>query len=1077
MSEFRKLQAKLQKIEEGYFKDLDLKLQVLRRANSKLPADQLVRLARDQYGQEAATYLSDQLEREADYEDYKASDPQPHMTNLLGEEDEDSHDIEPLLNDEEYEMVKRVMAPRGHEPHSLGFDSKGNINAKDDLSYGGPEYVISQDGKIVSLTYGPGYEECSACKGKGRVSDLQGFKQPCETCDAEGRTLTGAPAGTEINPPKQGWMDKFRSVIGEEEGSMLGKQEGPSAEGEMSMDEIVEIGKQNGVDEDGVWKAVIFAHDRDNKFWEMEMEVRAPSGEIVGRFSGFKDMPLDATDPATGKEFRILTDQIYVIYKTSPAKIQEMFGWYKEWEAEQQAERDAEPFWDWIEKNPFESIEEDVGGSDDFWAETERQDAKIAEFTINEFGDLGFKRHSNWPAGTNLVANGDLRKQVRTKFKIEGWTKAEPGSRQPSWYAHPTLPYHSVVEYDRGRTIVTSMLPYGAKIEEDTFIREEDSINQQIKSLLAQGKKVMSRVSGAIGEIISINDEGISMVQGGVGAGTDGVNFGAHSNLKIIIKVDGYEIIRRWNDDGIDEGVGDWIKRLDKKAGDWITDKTEKLNKAQSTNTAKRVAEMVHEEGIKMTVIDIRYTSGGKGKLIQKSLEEYLQHSPDGEYAEEVRYVLPALDKDADLLRDAEIEAFGSVLGEGINEGVLSWAADKLMDKVVKEIDKVGMSKVAVSLAFGDKADTMCDSLKTYLQAREPEEIGIEKYGKLIRLRTMLNCKDRVHESHVSDKIAVGNSVMIMTYDLLSNRRVPTEVKIVDFVKHPGARPAVHYKGKDGKVKSMASNVFKSKMREAQRPVSETNEDKNNDCDRCQGLGHHPSRADEDCPECGGTGKCPNINEAVIEVPAELRGNTKMTGKATSDDAAQFMADLGPDDDVSHDVVDPETGELLDWPTAGLNRNEPEDEEDAAYWRKMGGTKRELGKAKYKDQMAHDAEYANDVPVLHLPKGNMFGGANDMAWEFLSELRDSDFYNVVWRNVSGQIDDPEEYAEKDYDVDFEIPVILKRKDGAKLVGADHDNIQEIMKAVKNASTMGNVGLGYAGTSGGGTAARFYPTFH
>ena len=79
MSEFRDLQAKLQQIEESYFSDLDLELQEFRRANKDLPADKLVALAREKYGQEAASFISNQIEAEYDLADYEASDPQPHM--------------------------------------------------------------------------------------------------------------------------------------------------------------------------------------------------------------------------------------------------------------------------------------------------------------------------------------------------------------------------------------------------------------------------------------------------------------------------------------------------------------------------------------------------------------------------------------------------------------------------------------------------------------------------------------------------------------------------------------------------------------------------------------------------------------------------------------------------------------------------------------------------------------------------------------------------------------------------------------------------------------------------------------
>jgi len=218
-----------------------------------------------------------------------------------------------------------------------------------------------------------------------------------------------------------------------------------------------------------------------------------------------------------------------------------------------------------------------------------------------------------------------------------------------------------------------------------------------------------------------------------------------------------------------------------------------------------------------------------------------------------------------------------------------------------------------------------------------------------------------------------------------------------------------------------------------------------------------------------------DLNEAVgrvVEVPPELRGSSAMTGGATSEDAERFLADLGPDDDVSHDVVDPETGELLDWPTAGLDHQQDDD------WRlRGGGTKRERGQAKYKRDQTNKVEYDN-VPILYIDDsedeyGYEFGGG---AAQLLSDLRNSDFYNVVWRDQADDVEDPDMMRDNDYDIDVEVPVALKRKDGKKLTSDDHDNIEVIMKAVKQASTLGNIGIGYAGTSNEGTTARFHAMF-
>lgn len=201
----------------------------------------------------------------------------------------------------------------------------------------------------------------------------------------------------------------------------------------------------------------------------------------------------------------------------------------------------------------------------------------------------------------------------------------------------------------------------------------------------------------------------------------------------------------------------------------------------------------------------------------------------------------------------------------------------------------------------------------------------------------------------------------------------------------------------------------------------------------------------------------------VVEVPPELRGNTELTGSATSEDAMKFINDLGPDDQVSHEVVDPETGELLDWPSKfdihGQKRY----------------TKRERGKTEWeKKQEILDKR---EVPALYFYGETRFGEAQDSAWEFLNDLRASDFYNVVWREVGGvDMDTGDEDAFQDYDTEYEVPVLIKRKDGKKLTSDDHDNMREIVKAVKFGSTMQNTGVQYVGQTDGGTTARFVPSF-
>lgn len=58
--------------------------------------------------------------------------------------------------------------------------------------------------------------------------------------------------------------------------------------------------------------------------------------------------------------------------------------------------------------------------------------------------------------------------------------------------------------------------------------------------------------------------------------------------------------------------------------------------------------------------------------------------------------------------------------------------------------------------------------------------------------------------------------------------------------------------------------------------IDEFVKDDEDECPRCFGLKHHPSDADRKCPECNGTGKCP---DAVKEEKKEKKGYSCRCGK------------------------------------------------------------------------------------------------------------------------------------------------------------------------------------------------------
>lgn len=214
------------------------------------------------------------------------------------------------------------------------------------------------------------------------------------------------------------------------------------------------------------------------------------------------------------------------------------------------------------------------------------------------------------------------------------------------------------------------------------------------------------------------------------------------------------------------------------------------------------------------------------------------------------------------------------------------------------------------------------------------------------------------------------------------------------------------------------------------------------------------------------------LGEAIVKVPRGLRYDDVVSNQdfgMSSDDAEAFINSLGPDDTVSHEVVDPETGELLDWPDRETRRKRNQKEYD-----------RQEKERKEREEKDHEEGY--DSPYLYV---SGLDKDPERAWEGIQTLKYdrefTDFYNIVWRSVREYAGEPEDlgadtqdWADLDYDVDIDIPVAIKRKDGKKFNKQDRQNFDWISKIFKAAT--GNIGVHYIGSSDNGTVARFNPTF-
>jgi hypothetical protein len=149
MNEMRKLMEALDTLDESYFSELDIALDELVRNNPNLSADKLVAIARSKYGQEAATFLSDKLEAQADLDDFNNSDPQPHLREY---EEERSYDdfVEYYVGDLSRSIVrkgvfKELYAAAGEDIDVLNAAIKDEAYSIADSYYGTGDGIGTSD--------------------------------------------------------------------------------------------------------------------------------------------------------------------------------------------------------------------------------------------------------------------------------------------------------------------------------------------------------------------------------------------------------------------------------------------------------------------------------------------------------------------------------------------------------------------------------------------------------------------------------------------------------------------------------------------------------------------------------------------------------------------------------------------------------------------------------------------------------------------------------------------------------------------------------------------------------------------
>jgi len=120
-----------------------------------------------------------------------------------------------------------------------------------------------------------------------------------------------------------------------------------------------------------------------------------------------------------------------------------------------------------------------------------------------------------------------------------------------------------------------------------------------------------------------------------------------------------------------------------------------------------------------------------------------------------------------------------------------------------------------------------------------------------------------------------------------------------------------------------------------------------------------------------------------------------------------FIRSMSVDATPKDYVVDPESGEVIMSP---------------------GDTKRKILKKKAKNAISDIDDMA---PIIYYKKGS----------ESFDEPEMFDFYNIVMKSIRSMVDDPEGMRAQDYDIDSDMPVVIKRKDRKPLTDDDMDNIK------------------------------------
>ncbi len=201
------------------------------------------------------------------------------------------------------------------------------------------------------------------------------------------------------------------------------------------------------------------------------------------------------------------------------------------------------------------------------------------------------------------------------------------------------------------------------------FRHPEDSIPEQIKSLLAQGKRIVSKLGGASGEIVDIEFEGpfafakLQDRDGSIG----NIRVDSDPRLDLVGNIDHYALVAKPSEDLEEVGpiVGMAARAAGAAVGNAVANKVmgeEEIDEGffdmfkreyRDEEVAQWAAAIMREHGRHKTASHIVTLPKGKREWIRDALSRYMQNNPKGEFAPEVSWVVKGVNAAVGMYDDA----------------------------------------------------------------------------------------------------------------------------------------------------------------------------------------------------------------------------------------------------------------------------------------------------------------------------------------------------------------------------------------------------------------------------------------